>query len=234
MSFPTIFVLHVSEGYDDRAAHIESMMTRLGLPFEYILRGDKAELTPEVMERFFDPAGELGKPSGATSCAYKHLIACEEIVKRNLDGAFVLEDDIALSDRFAAVALKSLEELPDVPSIINYEDTRLRFVPASMRRKGQVLYPGDRDRFAGALYINRKGAEAILQSAQSEKLAVPIDIYHRRLLDRGTIRYWWSHPCVATQGSHNGAFASTLEPQRGKILMWHIKKAYRKLLYRLR
>lgn len=29
---PQIFVLHVREGYEDRAAHIDAMMARLGLP----------------------------------------------------------------------------------------------------------------------------------------------------------------------------------------------------------
>ena len=46
-----IFVLHVREGYEDRAAHIDAMMARLGLSFEYMLDGDKCDLTPEVLDR---------------------------------------------------------------------------------------------------------------------------------------------------------------------------------------
>ncbi|MBD5234148.1 MAG: lipooligosaccharide biosynthesis protein LpsA [Bacteroidales bacterium] len=233
-TFPTVFVLHVQNGYEERGAHIEKMMSELGIDFKYILRGDKSELTPEVMSCYFDPSGELGVPSGATSCAYKHLLACEEIIAANLPGALIFEDDIVLKPDFAEIALKSIEELPDTPSIINYEDTRLRFVPASMRQRGKVLYPGDRDRFAGALYINRSGAEVIVNEAKARKLGVPIDIFHRQLLDDHSISYWWVHPCVATQGSFNGKFKSSLSSDRAKVIVWKLRRLYRKLLYRFR
>ena len=64
---PQIFVLHVREGYEDRAAHIDAMMKRLGLQFEYILDGDKTDLTPEILNRWF--AGPMKCVQGATSCA---------------------------------------------------------------------------------------------------------------------------------------------------------------------
>ena len=52
-TFPTVFVLHVQNGYEERGAHIEKMMSELGIDFKYILRGDKSELTPEVMSCYF-------------------------------------------------------------------------------------------------------------------------------------------------------------------------------------
>lgn len=230
-----IFVLHVKKGYEERAAHIEKMMARLGLEFEYISDGDIADLNPEIMQRWFDPDGELGKPSAVTSCSCKHLFACKAVVERQLPGAIILEDDILLSDNFADIVAKSISQLPEGrPAIVSYEDTRLRFVPHSMRKPGQVIYPGDRDRFAGAYYVNAEGAAAILDSAATDRLKVPIDLYHRHMLDAGKIQYWWSHPCVASQGSFNGLFTSTLTPDRGKALVWKLKRAYRRLLYRLR
>lgn len=232
--FPPIIVLHVRNGYEARAAHIDSMLARLGLNYEYMLDGDISDLSPELIRRWFAPGSVMSAPSAVTSCTMKHLYACMSIIDRGLPGAVVLEDDIALRDDFRNVVEESLAELPEGPAIISYEDTRLRFVPYSMRRPGKVLYPGDRDRFAGAYYINAAGARAILDAAAGGHIDRPIDLYHRMLLDKGKLRYWWTHPCVATQGSFNGLFASTLSPDRGKAVIWKVKRLYRKALYRLR
>lgn len=227
-----IFVLHVRNGYEARAIHVEHMMNRLGLKFEYITQGDVSDLTDVVMGRWFAPTGELGHRSGATSCAYKHLLACKKILDENLPGAVVLEDDILLRPNFTKIVERSIRELPpDAPAIINYEDSRLRFVPRSRRRPNHVIYIGDRDRYTGALYINAAGAKAVLDAAESRRMSVPIDIFHRRLLEAGKITYWWSHPCPATQGSFDGTFSSSLTDSHSKALVWRIKKAYRKLLY---
>lgn len=229
-SLPPIFVIHVRTGYEDRAAHIEAMMSRMGLPFEYILDGDKADLTPEILDRWF--AGTMKCASGATSCACKHLLVCREIVSRGLPGALVLEDDIVLTPRYSEVAAHTVAELPDgEAAIISYEDTRLRFVPRSKRRKGRYLYPGDRDRFTGALYVSAEAAAMILAEAAAHKMDCPIDIYHRRLLDSGKLKYYWSHPCTASQGSFNGLFATSIDANRGKVLAWKAKRLYRRLLY---
>lgn len=232
---PQIFVLHVREGYEDRATHIDSMMARLGLPFEYILDGDKADLTPEILEHWF--AGPMKCVQGATSCAFKHLIACQKIVSQALPGALVLEDDIVLSPRHEEVTKHTVAELPAAePAIISYEETRLRYVPRSRRRKGQYLYTGDRDRFAGAIYINAAGARVILEEAEKNGLDCPIDIFHRRLLGQGCLKYYWSHPCTAVQGSFNGLFRTGFDARRStnssaKAMIWKAKRLYRKLLY---
>lgn len=229
-TLPSIFVIHVRTGYEDRAAHIEDMMSRMGLTFEYILDGDKTDLSPEILDRWF--AGTMKCASGATSCTYKHLLAYHAIVSRGLPGALVLEDDIVLTPRFSEVAVHTVDELPQgEPAIISYEDTRLRFVPRSMRRKGRYLYPGDRDRFAGALYINAEAAALILAEAGKHKMDCPVDIYHRRLLDSGKLKYYWSHPCTASQGSFNGLFATSIDENREKVLAWKVRRLYRRLLY---
>ena len=234
-SRPQIFVLHV--GADTaRAGHIDSMMIRLGLPFEYILDGDKSDLTADVLTEYF--GGPMARVSGATSCAYKHLLACRAIIDRGLPGALILEDDAILFKNFPDLLESAMSELSAKDSrraaIISFEDTRLRFVPRSQRRRGQVLYPGDRDRFAGIYYINAAGAHMLLERSCGEKMSMPVDLFHRCMLERGLLDYWWTHPCGGTQGSHNGAFASGISSDRAAAVVWRLRRAYRKLLYWLR
>ncbi len=242
-----VFVAHVREGYADRERHIRAMLDKEGVPFEFMLDGDITDITPERRARYFSP--DLSIPLSAQSCALKHLLIYEEIVRRNLPGALVLEDDICLGRHFPEIFTRSIEELhayeqpataPDsspMPVIVSYEDTRLRFVERSRREKGRVLYPGDRDRMAGCYYINRAGAEAILRSIRTNGgLDMPIDLYHAWMLRRGYLQYLWCHPTIATQGSHTGKFRSALNFDKTFIneRIWLLKRLYRRLLYNLR
>jgi len=240
---PQIFVLHVASGYENRGRHVESMMSRLGLDFEYMLRGDIPQITPEVLNKYFAaavPDGFGSKADAFTSCTYKHLLVYDEIVKRRLCGALVLEDDAVLFKKFPAVFAKSIDELstlPDMPTIVSFEDTRLRFVPRSRRIKGRLLYPGHCDRLAGCYYVNAAAASMMLDYAREKGIDRPIDNFHTLLLHEGLLRYLWVHPAVATQGSFTGLFPSSLSKRYARLLtpiVWRLKLLYRKLLYEFR
>lgn len=235
MKQPHIIVLHVSEGYRDREEHIVRMMNEHGLDFEFMLRGDISDIDDGVLAEFF--SDKFGGRDGFTSCAYKHLLTCRHIVAQGWEGAVVMEDDAVLFSNFNELLLPAIQQLDEAckgPAILSLEDSRLRFVPRSKRRKGQLVYPGDRDRFTGCFYINRAGAQAVLDYARSAKLDRPIDLFHRLMLDRGLLEYWWIQPAIATQGSFTGLFPSSLSAKYGKLLtklLWQFKLNYRKLLY---
>lgn len=233
-----VFVLHVRKGYEKRKQHIESMLGKMDIPFEYILDGDICDLTDDVLDKYFCGETMTGKYP-FTSCSYKHLLAYKEIVNRNMEGALILEDDIFLQKKFVRTFNKSMEELRQYsaehpePVIISYEDTRLRFVPRSKRIKGTVIYKGDRDRMTGAFYINREAAKLLIEYAETHKFDLPIDLTHCKLLREGRLTYFWSQPTVATQGSHTGAFSSAINFNKSIFhpISWQFKLHYKKLLY---
>lgn len=235
MTFPSIFVIHVRCGYEQRNIHIRNTMRRFGLPFEFMLDGDIQLLDSRKMGRFFPSEGFFSEPSPAASCSCKHLLVYEQIIQRGLPGALVLEDDAQLKDNFVEVVKKGISELPEgEPAIISFEDTRLRYVPASKRIKGQVLYPGEKDRFTGIYYITAEAAKAVLDYVYEHKLNEPLDIFHTSMLRKGLLKYYWSHPCVGSQGSFSGLFASSISADRGKALIWKLRRLYRRFLYELR
>lgn len=240
-----IFVAHVKHGYDDRERHIRAMLGKFKVPFEFMLDGDIDDITDERRARYFSQ--QLSIPFPAQSCALKHLLIYEEMVRRRLPGALILEDDICLHRRFPEIFSRSMSELEEYthtgvdgslkPVIISYEDTRLRFVERSRRQKGRVLYPGDRDRMTGCYYINLAAAEALLhQLANGDGLTMPIDHYHAWMLHQGELQYLWCQPTVATQGSHNGLFRSGIYTTKSiyEERKWKLQRLYRKLIYFLR
>ena len=226
-----VYVIHVRTGAEDRAAFMEGQLGRLGIEFEYVLDGDRDQLTPEVMARWF--RGPMASPTADTSCSFKHLSACERIVRDGHDTALVLEDDVLLPRDFVGQLNRSIAELrrrPDATPGIGYislENTGLEtFAPPP---PGQTLVRADHGRAAGAYWLSRGAAERLLGRADAERLEEPFDHFQNRLARTGDMQLWWRHPAIAEQGSHNGMFNSMLAPERGgplRRLKWLARKTW--------
>ena len=236
--YPTL-VIHV-ERFTERAASIERQMKAAGMYFTYILKGDVEEIDDAVLLRYFkDGRDNMYRATPITSCALKHLYAYEHILDNDLPGALILEDDAILDKGFIRKFDQSLKEYEDrwasEPVIISYENSALVFVPRSQRKAGQMLYPGDKDRYAGAYFINRKAAEAILNDVKENRCELAIDGYHNYLLHKGVIKYLWCHPTIVQQGTVIGQFSSSLSADDLlQKLRWKLKLGYKQLLYYFR
>lgn len=240
MTDTKILVLHVKKGYEERERFMRKVLGSAGLDFEFILDGDLDDLTPEVLDRYF--TGEMKQVAPYTSCTMKHLLACEYVLNHRLPGALVLEDDMMLYKNFRKVFAECMEEMErdhiENP-LINFEDSALRFVPGSQRRKGKHLYRATRDRFAGCYYLSYGAAEQIMNYVREHKCDQISDVFHKSLITRIGLPYYWCHPCIATQGTHNGLFPSSLNEQsarkqRYRANTWKLKLAYKKLIYLFR
>lgn len=235
-----VLALHVKKGYEDRAEHVERMLGNRNIPFTYILDGDKSDLTDEVLDKYF--VEEMRAVTAPTSCAMKHLLAYEHIVNNGLPGAIILEDDMILYSNFERVFNKCMQECRDRGidvCMISFEDSILKFVDGSKRNRGQYLYPAKRDRFTGCYYISASCARIILDYVKENKCNRPIDVLHSHLISEISLPYYWSHPTIATQGSHCGLFASSISQRSAKKhlyrkLTWKIKRFYKLALYRFR
>jgi len=226
-----VYVIHVRHGAEDRAVFIERQLGRLGIEFEYVLEGDRDQLTPEVMARWF--RGPMATPTADTSCSFKHLTACERIVRGGHDTALVLEDDVVLPSDFVEQLNRSIAELrrrPDATPGIGYislENTGLEtFTPPPA---GETLVRADHGRAAGAYWLSRGAAGRLLHRADTDRLEEPFDHFQNRLARSGEMQLWWRHPAIAEQGSHNGMFSSMLAPDRAgplRRLKWRARKAW--------
>lgn len=235
-----ILVIHAKH-LTGRLSHMEQQLRDWPGGVTYILDADKDELTDEIVSTFFKKGCELDNKSGATSCAMKHLLACKHIVEHQLEGALVLEDDIVLhpgfEKHFAQTMAEYQAQYADQPILISYEDSSLQFIPRSRRKKGQWLYeaPHGRVRFNGALFINLKAAQAIVEDVKVNKCDIAVDHYYVHLYDKGLVQFLWCEPCLATQGSFSGTFISSMGQIRSlEGLRWKFKYAYKRLVYWLR
>lgn len=236
-----VLVAHVKRGYEDRRRSIERQLGALGMPFEFMLDGDIADIDAELTARWFSPA--FG-PGPAQSCACKHLLMFERLSQAGWSGALILEDDIFLAEDFVAVFDASLEELRSRnPGLldtawISYENTGHKRPSRRDLRPGQLLYPNLVTRCMGAYYIGRGAAQSLLQLAESRKVDRAIDAWVEDVagLIPESLQIYWCHPAVAEQGSMNGQFDS-MDPRRRaspwRRFKWTIDKWYKSLKHRV-
>jgi glycosyl transferase family 25 len=233
MITPHVFVIHV-RGNNVREAYITNELKRHGIDFEFVSDGNIEDLSPDIMRDFFDAPIKNDLP--ATSCAYKHLLACKKILDTTIPHALILEDDIELSGSFEATFNKSIAEalaLRLKGYLISYESSGHKYVPRSERRPGKILYPKPHGRCAGAYLIDAFAAERILRYTMSEKFRQNIDWHHNEMADKGLLEIYWCHPAVAEQQSHNGKLPSLLDGKKWGFLRrisYALQKLYRRLI----
>lgn len=238
----TTLVIHV-KGNEDRKQFIQHQLDKLGFPYHFILDGNVEDLTPEILDHYFVNDGKSDTMHGQyprTSCAYKHLLAMQYIIDQQLEGALIVEDDLRFYSHFKELFKKSIEEYKahyiDKPFVANYEESSLMLIPRSQRKKDILLYPAQRDRFAGCYFVNRKAATAIMDYVNQYKSDTTSDRLHTKLIELHEIAYYWSHPCLACQCSCDGSMPTMIptRPRPLKRLKWFYKRFYKHLLYYLR
>ena len=69
-----IYVVHVSSN-KLREQHIKDELGKFNLPFKLMLKGDKSEMSTEIIKEYFigDEMGGLN-PTAQQSCIYKKLV----------------------------------------------------------------------------------------------------------------------------------------------------------------
>jgi glycosyl transferase family 25 len=231
------YIIHV-KGNEKREKFILSEVTKKGLNYEFILEGNKEDITPELYEKLF--AKNVQNLPSVASCAFKHMKAYERIVKNNLPYALILEDDITLYDNCNATLNKIIEEIEKRQLknfLISLEDSQLEYIPRSELVKNQLLYQKEYGRMAGAYLLDYQAAKTILEFVATNKLAMPIDWLHNFLAADNFLTIYWAEPVIACQGSLNGKMLSLIDnKQQGWLrqISFFLQRHYKKAIYYFR
>jgi len=234
------FVLHVKQGYEDRAKSITAQFAALGLPFAWLLDFDIPEISPEMLKQY-GYRGNL-RPS-EVSCCLKHIRAWELISTGSEAGGFVFEDDVLLDiKRFKSVVAAALAEFaanfPEKLACLCFGNGCALHVPWTKREKGRHLYPAGYVRTADSYWLSKETAAALLAGLVQKGFVRPADHMIDELCRALAIPILWEEPTVASQGSHTGRFFSSIQtqerrPRLWKAIEWRIKIIRRKYLFPL-
>lgn len=230
------YIIHVSTA-TERKKGVEKELAGKGFDATFILDGDIDTLHPSRLDTYF--SGKMKEAKAGASCAFKHLLAYQEMVRKKLPLALILEDDIrfysnvhVLEDMVKEIQSRKLHQF-----IISLEDSRLKYIPKSQRKKGQLLYEQSSGRMTGAYLIDYAGAKSILDYVERVKMSVPIDWFHNECIRETIIKMYWAQPPIAVQGSLEGSVKSLIGKVRFgsvKVLSFKIQRLYKRLIYFMR
>jgi glycosyl transferase family 25 len=207
--------------------------------YYFIHDGDLETISQDILANVF--GGKLASLSPAVSCAYKHILAYYEVLKSNQgDYSLILEDDIYLNENFCTSLNNILSELKQRKLenvIVSLEESSLKYVKGSERKKNVLLYKKSKGRMAGAYLIDTHSAKSMVTEIEQNKCNYPIDWFHNYCSDKGLIDIYWAHPPVSVQGSLNGKIKSLIDDKpvgKIKIIKFMMSRFYKRLLYRIR
>ena len=104
------FVIH-PDRLKERGEHIDRMMKRLGMDYEFVNEGHDEQHIQALLDQYMkDGREQLHRKIPRALCTLSHFLAYEHIVAEGLEGALVLEDDIALDNTFLPLFEQSLKE----------------------------------------------------------------------------------------------------------------------------
>tara|TARA_A100001015_G_C14890431_1_gene672182 strand:- start:106 stop:843 length:738 start_codon:yes stop_codon:yes gene_type:complete len=151
----------------DRRKHIESNLRKLGVDAERVSAIDGKTLTKEYISEVYDEQKCLKKHRkklipNEIGCALSHLKIYKKIVKNNLDGAIILEDDVKLDHRFIH-AIKQIEKLELKSSTVILLNQAHQIFTWS-RKLDHNIYKTYKSLCTISYYINQEGAKDMLSS----------------------------------------------------------------------
>lgn len=213
---------------DKRAAHMESEITRLGLPIQRLAAVDGTTLDREQMDAIPKPASGMHVLSAPeVGCLLSHRNAWEKIATGDSPFGAVFEDDLTFAD-YSAVLLNDDAWIPDGADIVKIETTsRKALLSPPFLEIGddrQLAHLSSLHLGAGGYIVSRQAAADLV--ARSEKIGLPVDyiLFDRTYMAHADISIWQLFPAICVQqvrADHDflpaGAEASGLDSAR-KIL----------------
>ncbi|CDX17826.1 conserved hypothetical protein [Mesorhizobium sp. ORS 3324] len=219
-------ICHVKTGYEDRERHIYDEFDRHGIPVNWYLDHDVADLSPEDLRSGLKPA--------EISLTLKHLGIWQEFLQTDLPYCLVFEDDVFLARNFSARLADCLHELdPSRHAVVYLGNGGNYYTPWYSLKNGQSLYPATHSRCTDSYILTRSAAQARCEWFANRRVTRPID-HEVNFSDRdaGVEILWFERPIVE-QGTHNGRFLTSIsdkqQPLWYKRLEWGWKK-YRRML----
>ena len=189
-----IFVIHV-HGNQERREHIERELHKKNLSFDFILKGNQKDLTKSILKKYF--RAPMDRVTPGTSCAYKHILVYQKMLKEKIKQALIFEDDIVLYDDFLAYFDKICSEIERKKLrgyLVSLDDYSLKVITKS--KKNQFLYPKKSGRGAGSYIVDFEFACSFMHFVEKEKCHLPIDHMHNTASSKSVINIYWAHPGI--------------------------------------
>jgi len=209
-----IYVLHVKEGYEDRAKSIEEQLSNLNLEFEFVLEHDIPELTETELSKYFVKGHVLRDPE--LSCSMKHIETLQKIEKSEGEIFLVLEDDVLFNKKTLDILTQLESELKTIETdfVISLGNAANMYTPKKELKEGKLLYRNIENRAADSFLISKKAVQKRLHWLEKNTTTLPADHMYNLIDNEVNNKIYWLEPTIVTQGSQAGLFISSIQKEK--------------------
>lgn len=213
-----VFVINLKQD-GTRRAHMEALLRRINLEFEFFQGVNGRELTDAERKRDYDERKAMRTQCRALvpaeiGCALSHLAVYREIIRRGLPMALVLEDDVLADERLPEV-LDAIETLPlmSAPSVVLLSPAEGQLGDGRLLSKGVSLSAYRSGFYTHAYVVTLAAARALLKELYP--VGDVADCWRRMQKHRVVDVFVVRPPLVTQQQSEFGS--STTLDQRAAI-----------------
>jgi hypothetical protein len=226
-----IYIVHYTK-LSDRYSKVISFLENSKIPYEFIKEYDQEDLSTDILKQYYladeikfkqkiDPLWDSNIHRFRTlnlpeiSCTIKHLKAIEKVSLECPNFGLILEDDVLFNNNFNDLYKKYISETPtDWDAIflgegcgINFQNEKI--FNSQKISKNSYLMNHPATNCAEAYLLKPQIASKIYSSAIPFQLVSDWEIAYQ-LYKFNAKTYWW-YPSIASQGSRNGLYKSTLD-----------------------
>lgn len=116
---PDIYFLNLDR-HKNRLENLRAQLDNMGLTWERVAAVDAQQASEEELAEYTDPTGPIPRMgAGARACTVGHFKIWEKFLETDAPVAFVLEDDVRLSEKLPAF-IKSAANYSDKVDILNF------------------------------------------------------------------------------------------------------------------
>jgi glycosyl transferase family 25 len=177
-SLPSIFLINLDRD-TERLERMKGELDRCGLPFERVQAIYGTQLPEHLKQSFLDEQGHIASDlkKGEVGCYASHLIAQQEMLRRGLDYALILEDDLKINDDFLALITKLLNLAKEWDIIRLSNDAKRSVIKIQEIAEGRHLVKYSRvPNNTGAYLISAYGARKFAQRVELRRYPLDVDL----------------------------------------------------------
>ncbi len=210
---PPIYVLSVKT-FTDRINHIQQEMAKHKLTFQFIFDYDIYTINDTIDQKYFAENSSLSP--AAKSITLKHICAWQKALLNNHEQILVFEDDVALSNNFAAKIQRILECAQNIkPGYLIFLGGADTKVPKAFFKNPTEFYELSMPT-AEAYITDLTAIKARLAWLNTHKISLPADHATVKIDRDCSITQYWPKKSLVTQGSVFGLFLTTLDKNRSR------------------
>jgi GR25 family glycosyltransferase involved in LPS biosynthesis len=197
-----IYIIHYKY-LEDRKIYLDEKLRNIKVPYEFIINDKQSDsISLENVNKYYIHDSNIHErhlTKGEICLSISHFDVYKKILEDNNinKNILIIEDDALFSDDLLERVSEIINELTD--------DYDMCFISEccnlhANKIDGKIIYPSKTSRCVTGYIVNKKCLNLVVNTLPFQ---YPIDWHLNYINEKLNLKYFWSEPCVISQGSES-------------------------------